>query len=222
MRFFRKCCARFVPAPVQEIRLPRVDHATNFVPRWKFRERGRAAFFIFGLWLVLFCLGLNVARSQTVSHEYPLKAVFLFNFAQFTDWSTNVFDKPDSPLVIGVLGDDPFGAVLDDAVRDETVNGRKFVVERYRRVEDIKICHILFISQSEIKRLDKIVDGLKGKPILTVSDIDGSAYHGVCVRFITENNKIHLRINTDCVQAARLTMSSKILRVSEIITTPPK
>ena len=165
---------------------------------------------------------MNVARSQTVSHEYPLKAVFLLNFAQFTDWPTNAFGQPDSPLVIGVLGDDPFGALLDDAVRGETVNGRKFVVERYRRVEDMKACHILFISQSEIKRLDKIVENLKGKPILTVSEIDGSAYRGVCVRFITENNKIHLRINTDALQEAQLTMSSKLLRVAELVTTTPK
>jgi hypothetical protein len=187
-----------------------------------FRERGRTAFFIFGLWLTLFGLGLNVARSQAVSHEYPLKAVFLFNFAQFTDWPTNAFDGPDSPLVIGVLGDDPFGALLDDAVRDETVNGRKFIVERYQHVEDLKTCHILFISQSESRRLDKIMADLKGKPVLTVSDIDGSAYRGVCVRFITENNKIRLRINMDALKDANLVMSSKLLRVSEVISPSTK
>ena len=200
----------------------------NFAPREefrqlsKFRERGRAGFLFFGLWLMLFCLGLSAARSQTISHEYPLKAVFLFNFAQFTDWPTNAFDKPDSPLVIGVLGDDPFGAVLDDAVRDEIVNGRKFVVERYHRVEDIKACHILFISQSETKRLDKIVAALKGKPVLTVSEIDNSAQRGVRVQFITENNKIRFKINTDSLEEANLTMSSKLLRLAEIIPAPTK
>ena len=191
-------------------------------PFSKIRERGRVGFFIFGLWLMLFGLDLNAARGQTVSHEYPLKAVFLFNFAQFTDWPTNAFDKPDSPLVIGVLGDDPFGALLDDAVRGEIVNGRKFIVERYQSVQDIKTCHILFISQSETSRLDKIVAELKGKPILTASDIDNSAYRGVCVRFITENNKIHLRINMDSLKDANLAMSSKLLRVSEIISAPTK
>jgi YfiR/HmsC-like len=191
-------------------------------PFSKFRERGQAGFFIFSLWLLLFCLGLNVACGQTVSREYPLKAVFLLNFAQFTDWPTNAFDTPDSPFVIGVLGDDPFGAVLDDAVRDEMVNGRKFIVERCHRVEDSKTCHILFISQSETRRLDKIVAELKERPILTVSDIDGSAYRGVCVRFITENNKIRLRINTDSLEEANLTMSSKLLRVAEIITAQTK
>ena len=174
------------------------------------------------MWLLLFCLGLNTARGQTVSHEYPLKAVFLFNFAQFTDWPTNAFEKADSPLVIGVLGNDPFGAVLDDAVRDEILNGRKFVVERYQRVEDIKTCHILFINESETRRLDKIMLALKGKPVLTVSEIDNSAYRGVCVRFITENNKIHLRINTDSLKEAKLVMSSKLLRIAEIVSTQSK
>ena len=184
------------------------------------REHGRVGVFIFCLWMMVFCIGLNEACGQTVSHEYPLKAVFLMNFAKFTDWPTNAFDKPGLPLVIGVLGDDPFGAVLDDAVRDESVNGRKFVVERYHRVEDIKTCHILFISQPEARRLDKIVTDLKGKPILTASDMDGSASHGVCVQFITENNKIRLKINTDSLKATGLTMSSKLLRVAENV--PPQ
>jgi uncharacterized protein DUF4154 len=188
-------------------------------PSSKVGERERTAFHFFGLWLLLFFFVLNAACGQAVSHEYPLKAVFLINFAQFTSWPTNTFDGPDSPLVVGVLGDDPFGALLDDAVRGETANGRKFVVQRYRRVEEIKACHILFISQSEARRLDKIVANLKGMPVLTVSDIDGSAYRGVCVRFITENNKIRLRINTDALQGAKLTMSSKLLRLAELVAT---
>jgi len=206
-----------------EVLIPQNRAAREAFRRFsKFRERGRAGFFIFGLWLALFCLGFDGARGQTVSHEYPLKAVFLFNFAQFTGWPANAFDKPDAPLVIGVLGDDPFGALLDDAVRGETVNGRKFVVERYRRVEDIKTCHILFISQSETKRLDKIVRALKDRPVLTVSEIDGSAQRGVRVQFITENNKIRFRINMDSLKDAQLTMSSKLLRVAEIVSSQTK
>ena len=188
----------------------------------KFRARGRVWYFAFGFWLIMLGHGLSVARAQSVSHEYPLKAVFLLNFAQFTGWQTNAFENPTSPLVIGVLGEDPFGALLDDAVRDEIVNGRKFVVERYRRVEDIQTCHLLFISQSETRRLDKIVAALRGKPVLTVSDIENSVYNGVSVQFITENNKIRLRINMDSLKEANLTISSKLLRFAEIISAPAK
>jgi hypothetical protein len=95
-------------------------------------------------------------------------------------------------------------------------------VERYLRIEDVKTCHILFISQSETRRLDKIVADLRGKPVLTVSEIDSSAYNGVCVQFITKNNKIRFRINMDSLKEANLTMSSKLLRLAEIIPTPTK
>lgn len=166
--------------------------------------------------------GIKTAHAQTVSHEYQITAVFMLNFAQFTDWPTNAFEHPDSPLVIGILGSDPFGALIDDALRNERVNGRKFIVQRYLRVEDVKTCHILFISLSEARRLDKIVADLQGRPILTVSEIENSAYHGVCVRLLTANNKIRLRINTDSLKAAQLTMSSQLLRVAEIVSAAKK
>jgi hypothetical protein len=190
-------------------------------PFSKCRERARAAFSVFNLGFWLLVMGLNPAAGQVVSHEYPLKSVFLLNFAQFTGWPTNVFEQADSPLVIDVLGTDPFGPLLDDAVRGETVNGRKFVVERHQHVEDIKTCHILFISQSEAPRLGKIIAALKNRSILTVSDIEGSAHHGVCVRFITEDNKIRLRINLDSLKKAGLTMSSQLLRLAEIVSAQP-
>jgi hypothetical protein len=185
-----------------------------------FRRRLREFFLRPALLLaLLLTLGTATSRAQPVSREFALKAVFLFNFAQFTDWPTNAVENSDSPFVIGILGGDPFGALLDDAVRNEQVNGRKIIVRRFLRVEDVKTCHILFIAQSEARRLDKIITDLKGRPVLTVSDIENSAQPGVCVRFINEHNKIRLRINTDSLKEANLVMSSKLLRVAELVTT---
>jgi len=166
--------------------------------------------------------GLSSARGQ-ISREYQLKAVFLYNFVQFTEWPSSAFSAPDSPLVIGVLGADPFGKVLDDIVQNETVRGRKLVVERYQRLEDVKPCHILYISQSEAPRLDRIVSNLKGRPILTVSDIEGAAFRGVMMRFLVADNKIRLRVNLDAVKEAGIVLSSQLLRTVEIVSTqgPP-
>src|SRR5688572_7510665 len=81
-------------------------------------------------WLLLFALTFAVQLSHAqVSREYQLKAVFLYNFAQFTEWPTNSFSDQNSPIVIGILGNDPFGRVLDKTVEDETVHGRKLVIE---------------------------------------------------------------------------------------------
>jgi hypothetical protein len=161
------------------------------------------------------------AGAQT-SREYQLKAVFLFNFTQFVEWPPDAFELPASPIVIGVLGADPFGPVLDEAVRGEVVRSRPLKVERYRRIEDVKTCHILYISQSESERLEKIVKQLRTKPVLTVSEIEGAAQAGVIIRLLTEQNKIRFRINVEAAREANLTLSSKLLRMAEIVPTDPK
>jgi hypothetical protein len=163
----------------------------------------------------------NVAFAQ-VSREFQVKAVFLFNFAQFTEWPADALPAKDSPFVIGVLGKDPFGTALDDTVKRESVRGQRLVVERYRTVEEIGTCHILYISASESNRLDHILEKVHKKPILTVSDIPGSAPRGVMIRFLTESNKTRFRINTEAVKEARLSLSSKLLRSADIVTTKKK
>jgi hypothetical protein len=148
--------------------------------------------------------------------EYDLKALFLYNFAQFVEWPTSAFRTPDAPLVIGVLGQDRFGKSLDDLTRSEAVHRRKLTIQRFRRFEDVGDCHILFIDRSQAPSLKQIVDGLRAKPVLTVSDIDGFAGRGGMIQFITEEERIRLRINVEAAKAANLTISSKLLKLAEI------
>src|SRR5689334_16419660 len=100
----------------------------------------------------LFQTDVTWSAEAAVTPEYQLKAVFLFNFTQFVEWPPQAFADANSPLVIGVLGDDPFGAYLDETVRGETVNGRPLTVQRYASVEEASKCHVLFISHSEAAR----------------------------------------------------------------------
>jgi hypothetical protein len=159
--------------------------------------------------------------AQTpASKEYSVKAVFLFNFAQFVEWPSDAFASGQTPLVIGILGDDPFGAYLDQTVRGERVNNHPLVVRRFRRVEDITTCHVLFISRSEVNRLGQILNGLKGRNVLTVGDANGFALEGGVIQLVTENNKIRMRINLGAAKAADLTLSSKLLRPAEIVEPP--
>lgn len=157
--------------------------------------------------------------GQIESNEYQLKAVFLFNFAQFVEWPENAFVTADAPIVIGVLGSDPFGPILDETVRGESVGGRPLIIQRYRRVEEIGACHILFINKSESPHLETILSSLGNRSILTVSDADRAARRGVMVRFVTEKKRVRLRINLDAARLVGLTISSKLLRPTEIVTT---
>jgi len=169
------------------------------------------------LGLAAFLLAVRSCLAADPSREYQVKAVFLFNFAQFTEWPTNAFPAPDSPIVIGTLGDNPFGDYLRETVKNELVHGRKIVVEHYQKVEEIKNCHILYVGQSEADRLEHDLNVLKGRPVLIVSDIENAAYRGVMIRLLTQSNKVRFRINLEETKAAGLTLSSKLLRVAEVI-----
>jgi YfiR/HmsC-like len=174
-----------------------------------------------GLWSMaagMALLGARPVAAQTVqASASEVQAVFLFNFAQFVDWPADAFSDSRAPLVIGILGKDPFGGFLDETVRGETVRGRTFRIDRYRRVEEVRECHILFISRSETKRADSILAALKDKPILTVSNGDDFDRAGGIIRFILDKSKIRLSVDLEAAQAARLTFSSKLLRSAEIV-----
>jgi hypothetical protein len=183
---------------------------------WRGRGR-RALCAVVAVWLAAFAAA--VVRAEVAPNkEYQIKAVFLFNFAQFVEWPPRAFHDAHSPLVIGVLGEDPFGSYLDEAVRGEKIGDRPLVVRRYRRGDDLAGCHILFISRSEAGRLDPIVASLRGRSVLTVGEDDGFIREGGILRFVTENHKIRLKINMEAARAAGLTISSKLLRPALIVT----
>jgi hypothetical protein len=161
--------------------------------------------------------GAPARARPPISKEYQIKAVCLFNFAQFVAWPAATFHKPDDPFRIGVLGDDPFGSFLDETVQGEKVDGHPLVIERYDSVADAKDCQILFISGSESNRLEDVLDALKDSPILTVSDMEGFSQRGGVVRFLIEKNKIHLKINLAAAKRSGLDISSKVLRLADIV-----
>ncbi|MBL9216250.1 MAG: YfiR family protein [Opitutaceae bacterium] len=176
-------------------------------------------------WRAACCLALGLAFGAgpalpaPPSREYQVKAVFLFNFAQFVDWPPAAFPSAGSPLVIGVLGEDPFGAALDDAVRGETVASRPLAVRRFRRPADIAECHILFVSRPASARLGEVLAALDGRAVLTVGEADDFAARGGMIHFVTDKSRTRLRINLDAARNAGLTLSSKLLRPAEIVAT---
>src|SRR6266568_7959591 len=132
--------------------------------------------------LLLLCVARLGAQTGKAS-EAQVKAVFLFNFAQFVDWPPEAVPDSQAPLVIGILGGDPFGDFLDATVRGERRGARPFVVRRYQRVDDITRCDILFISRPVGDQPEEILTRLKNRPILTVSDADRFAERGGMIRF---------------------------------------
>jgi uncharacterized protein DUF4154 len=154
----------------------------------------------------------SAGEAQAGANEYQIKAAFLFNFAKFVAWPPQAFPDTSTPLVIGVLGQDPFGSYLDDIVRGERVDNRQLVVQRYHSPGEIKQCHVLFISRSESGRVNQIVAGLRNRNLLIVTDADGGD-GGVVIRFVNDGNRIRFKIDAQAAKAANLTISSKLMRL---------
>ena len=202
-------------APMRDLEIvePPSDGDRSAASAW--RALTRRAFILSAL-LIAVTFGLDAAEPKVkLTREYDLKAAFLFNFAQFVEWPAEAFVQADTPFVIGVLGQDPFGNSLDEIVADELIHNRKIVIRRYRDVSEITLCHILYISESETPRLDRIFEFLSGKSILTVGETDHFTRRNGMISFLVVQNKLRLRIHLEAATAAKLTISSKLLRQAE-------
>jgi hypothetical protein len=149
--------------------------------------------------------------------DYEVKAAFLFNFAKFVEWPADAFERTDTPIVIGVVGDSPMGAALERTVEGKQVNGRSLVVRRLRWDDDTKNRQILFVSAADETHVHRFLDRLKGQSVLTVGDMPGLARRGVVINFVLEQNRVRFEINVEAARRARLALSSKLLSLARIV-----
>ena len=168
--------------------------------------------------MILPGLGLEAhGQDSSVSSEYLIKAGFIYNFANLVQWPANAFAQADSPIVIGILGEDPFGTVLDRVLAGKKVNGRVFLVKRLKAATDLKECHILFVSSSEMTHLAEAIHLVKGMPILTIGEIPGFAKRGGMINLFLEDNKVHFEVNVEAAKEAYLNISSRLLALARIV-----
>lgn len=160
------------------------------------------------------------ARAQTVrASKAEVEAVFLYNFARFVTWPESAFADARAPLTICVLGTDPFGPLLDETVRGERLGEHPIAVTRIQRTEQATACHILYVGASLASEIEAIGAGTRASPVLTVSGVTGFARRGGIIEFLNDAGRVRLRINLRAAQSANLSVSSKLLRVADVVGT---
>jgi hypothetical protein len=161
------------------------------------------------------------ARAQPASApEYEVKAAFIYNFAKFVEWPEGAFSSGNAAINLCVTDEGPSMKAFE-SVRGKTVKGREIVVGQCDEIQDIAACHILFVSSSGKKRPGQVLEAVKGRRILTVGDEKGFARLGGIINFITVDNKISFEINPDAAKRAGLEISSKLLKLAEIVREEP-
>jgi hypothetical protein len=171
---------------------------------------------LYRFWLTLLLAGgsMAVSLAQTAT-EYQVKAAFLFNFTHFVEWPAQAFSSTQSPMVIGILGKDPYGRTLSQIISGEKAGEHPLFIKVYSGSEDVSGCQLLFINAGR-KEAEETILKLKGRSILTISDNPDFLRQGGMIRFFTRNNKIQLEINPEAIKAANLVVSSGLLRQVDI------
>ena len=143
--------------------------------------------------------------------EYAVKANFLYKFGDYVGWPPEVLGPPDTPAVICVVGADPFGRLLDDAVSGERIGEHPIAVRRLDAVTPESGCHILYVRDAQGQRTAEALKAVAGKPVLTITDVpDGQGSVGI-INFVLRQNRVRFEIDEQTAVMSRLDISSKLL-----------
>lgn len=171
--------------------------------------------------LLILALATAAVDRQAELPEYVLKAGFLFNFAKYVEWPESAFDGPEDPLVIAVVGKDPFGADLDRALRGKTVKGRPIRIARFNSASEIRKAHILFVPRTEIEHTDEIVREVRAQPVLLVGEAPTFCREGGAINILVRDGQPKLEANPEAATRAKLTIDAKLLRAATVVREGP-
>jgi hypothetical protein len=157
-----------------------------------------------------------LARSAPEVSEVELKAAFLFHFTQFVSWSGKDFPSPGAPFVIGIFGADPIDAALRPMVRGERVDGHPLEVRYVTRPDEAAGCNMLYVPDGSEEAFRSARTGTE--PVLTVGESDRFLATGGMIEFFSDHRHVRLRINLEAARASSLQISSKLLRVAQVVT----
>ena len=161
-----------------------------------------------------FALGTTSTWAQPKPTEFDVKAAYLYNFAKFVQWPADAARRDARMFHVCVIGEDPFGPVLDRVVAGGSINGRTVVARRIADAHDARFCHILFLGGMDERLAVETLDTLGRADVLTVSDLPAFARRGGMIQFVVQGARVRFEVNLDRARDAGLMLSSELLRVA--------
>lgn len=162
---------------------------------------------------------LNPAPAGQTPTVVEVRALYLYNFSLFVNWPDSAFESPDSPVVYCVVGNNRLRKTLEKLLDGESSRGRSLRMAGEKPASGWAGCHLLYLSGSLGSEVAEIRDALQGKPVLLVSDSEKFVQEGGMVSLIRKGRRVRPVINLEAVKAAGIRISSKLLRLSRLVTT---
>ncbi len=169
------------------------------------------------------CHGPAMCRAQDgyIDREYPIKAMYLYNFAKYVRWPERpVHNASDGRkwFTIGIVGRSAIVGPLREIASQRQMQDRNVRLVSVQGAADLEHCQMVFVPSSEAKGfVATILPDTPAKPVLLVGESPGFATRGGMINFYTASNRVKFEINPTKAEAAKLKISSKLLRLGKIV-----
>jgi hypothetical protein len=153
------------------------------------------------------------ARAQNfpaTPRDTLVKAAFLHKFASFVEWPDGTFARPDTPLRIGILGDDQVWRDLSELARDRDRDGRPVQVTRLGPGEALAGHHILYIKAASPARIADLLAGVR-EGVLTIADSDGTHPRGSVLSFFLDEGRVRFGVSVDAAARQKLKLNPRLI-----------
>jgi hypothetical protein len=161
--------------------------------------------------------GADGIQDRTEVKEHDLKAAFVYNFLVFAEWPESAFKNSEAPIVVGILGKDPFDGALEKAFKDRTAHGRKIEIRQLDAARGATACQLVFIPDGEKKNLADVLAAAKDRNVLVVCESGGLAAKGAALNLVVEDKKVKIEANPAAASRAGVKLSAKLLKLARIV-----
>lgn len=142
-----------------------------------------------------------------------IEAAFLRNFAHYVSWPANAFADERSPWRVCIIGDDPFGDILDETLRGRQEQGRAFLIVRGDAAASVRSCHLVYVAHSSVEQRRKVLAEAANRPVLTIGATESFLDEGGIIRFQV-SDRVNFAIDLDHAGSASLKVPTKMLEVA--------
>ena len=170
--------------------------------------------------LALLLSGAPPGFAADATSEYRVKAAYLYNFAKFIQWPESAFSGPQAPLTIGVLGRNLFNGELTQ-LASRQIQNRSIEIKQFSSIAEVENCQLLYLNSSG-SELQRTLQALRKKPIVTVGDAEDFTENGGVIKFVTKRDRLRFVINLGVAQATDIKLAAQLLALAAEVQDAPK
>jgi len=168
---------------------------------------------LFGAFALALTVMAGSEPAYAASLEFPVKAAFLYKFAPFVEWPPTAFPSADSAITVCIVGYDPFGSAIDQAVQGQHMGAHPMVVRRLDSIDANSGCSIAYVAGSKVQSVEDGLAAVQGTPVLTVTDQAMGSARGA-IHFVVKDNRVRFMIDDQAAAKNGMNISSKLMRLA--------